>query len=228
MRPVDCIVHNAGVMAVPFKESPDGFETTLQVNYLSPFLLTALLLPNLRAASKARGAAARVVTVSSGTHRSGDVERDVLRIGAEDIGNAGAPSGSGRRPHSKWRAYATSKLCGVLFTSELQRRVPPEEVIAVAVRPGTVRTGISRNSPGLALLFGLLDAVGLMTDPEAAARSVAAAVLREDGQLRPGAYYDRFEVGKASREARNVSLQKLLWDWTADRLRHGRWLPIEG
>jgi NAD(P)-dependent dehydrogenase (short-subunit alcohol dehydrogenase family) len=93
-RPVDLLVHNAGVMAVEDRRTEDGFETTFQVNHLAPFLLQLLLIPSLRAASASRshaphasgplsraerhrlegwGGDVRVVWVSSGAHKWGGI-----------------------------------------------------------------------------------------------------------------------------------------------------------
>lgn len=57
----------------------------------------------------------------------------------------------------KWKAYAGSKLCNVLYAAELTKRYGGEEsgVVAVAVRPGTVSTGIARHSALLRLIFAL-------------------------------------------------------------------------
>lgn len=57
----------------------------------------------------------------------------------------------------KWQAYAGSKLCNVLYAKEMTRRYGGEEsgVVAVAVRPGTVWTGIARHSAGLRVVFAL-------------------------------------------------------------------------
>ena len=70
---LDVLLNNAGVMMPSRKTTADGHETTWQVNHLSPFLLTNLLLPLLE-----RSAPARIVNVSSTTHQSGEIDFDDL------------------------------------------------------------------------------------------------------------------------------------------------------
>lgn len=74
---IDILINNAGIMAVPFHLNEDGFESHFAVNYLGHFLLTHLLMPQLRAAGK-KGRNARIINVSSYAHLIGDI--DVLNI----------------------------------------------------------------------------------------------------------------------------------------------------
>ncbi len=129
---LDVLINNAGVMAVPYAKTADGFETHMAVNHFGPFLLTNLLLPHLTG---------RVVTVSSGLARMGKVPLDDLNW--ED------------RRYSALGAYNQSKLTNLLFTQELQRRLTEagSAVRAVAAHPGVARTGLDRHFGGaLALL----------------------------------------------------------------------------
>jgi NAD(P)-dependent dehydrogenase (short-subunit alcohol dehydrogenase family) len=118
--PLDVLVNNAGVMAPPFSPTVDGFELQLATNHLGPFLLTGLLLPQLVASGRGR-----VVTVSSQAHRF----------------TRRAPLDDPRVHHgrySRWGAYSRSKLAGLLFTFELDRRLREHglPVTAVACHPG--------------------------------------------------------------------------------------------
>jgi NAD(P)-dependent dehydrogenase (short-subunit alcohol dehydrogenase family) len=118
--PLDVLVNNAGVMAPPFSQTVDGFELQLATNHLGPFLLTGLLLPQLVASGRGR-----VVTVSSQAHRF----------------TRRAPLDDPRVHHgrySRWGAYSRSKLAGLLFTFELDRRLREHglPVTAVACHPG--------------------------------------------------------------------------------------------
>ena len=100
-RPLDLLVNNAGIMAVPKREvTADGFELQLGTNHLG-HLLTGRLLPLLQRAN-----AARVVTLSSSVARFGKMNSTTCRAnGSTDPG-----------------AYGQSKLADLLFTFELQRR----------------------------------------------------------------------------------------------------------
>ncbi|MEV6640278.1 SDR family NAD(P)-dependent oxidoreductase [Amycolatopsis sp. NPDC051371] len=125
---IDVLVNNAGVMAVPYGKTSDGFETHMAVNHFGPFLLTNLLLPQLTG---------RVVTVSSNLARRGKIQLGDLNWE--------------RRRYSPLGAYNQSKLANLLFTQELQRQLTESgsSVRAVAAHPGVARTGIDRNYGGV-------------------------------------------------------------------------------
>ena len=98
--PVDVLINNAGVLALPLGTSPDGFELHLATNHLGHFALTNLLLPRLTD---------RVVVVGSPSHRHGHLD-------LEDLAWT-------RRSYRPYSAYADSKLANLLFMAELQRRL---------------------------------------------------------------------------------------------------------
>lgn len=65
----------AGVMCTPYKETKDGFESQMAINYLGHFLLTHLLMPNLIAGSRDNdGKNVRIVNVSSCVHKLCDID----------------------------------------------------------------------------------------------------------------------------------------------------------
>lgn len=123
--PVDVLVNNAGVLAVPYRLTADGFETHLATNHLGHFVLTNLMLPRLRD---------RVVVVSSHSHRAGVVDLDDLNWE--------------RRRYQTYAAYAASKLANLLFLAELQRRLTAagSELRAVGAHPGSTATAITGNT----------------------------------------------------------------------------------
>ena len=94
------LVNNAGIMAVPYAQTVDGFESQIGTNHLGHFALTNLLLPKITD---------RVVTVSSRMHLIGYISLKDLNWKS--------------RPYLAWPAYGQSKLANLLFTSELQRRL---------------------------------------------------------------------------------------------------------
>jgi NAD(P)-dependent dehydrogenase (short-subunit alcohol dehydrogenase family) len=137
-RPLDLLVNNAGVMAVPRRLSADGFELQLATNHLGHFALTGLLLDCLLAAPDGR-----VVSVSSVLHRLG-------RIDFDDLMSAGR--------YSRWRAYGQSKLANLLFAFELDRRARAAGVglRSLAAHPGYARTNLQAASGGpLSLVLAL-------------------------------------------------------------------------
>lgn len=118
--PIDVLVNNAGVMAVPLMRTQDGFEMQIGTNHLGHFALTGLLLDRITD---------RVVTVSSTAHRIGTIRLDDLNW---------------RREYRRWPAYGQSKLANLLFTRELQRRLAASNarVRALAVHPGYAATAL--------------------------------------------------------------------------------------
>jgi NAD(P)-dependent dehydrogenase (short-subunit alcohol dehydrogenase family) len=123
--PVDLLVNNAGVMIPPLSRTADGFELQFGTNHLGHFALTNLLLPNITG---------RVVTVSSGAHRSGRIDFDDLNWE--------------RKAYRPWRAYGQSKLANLLFTAELQRRLTEagSPVLSMAAHPGYAATNLQSHS----------------------------------------------------------------------------------
>lgn len=126
---LDVLLNNAGIMAIPLRRNPDGWEAQLATNHLGHYALTGRLLPLLRAAG-----AARVVTVSSQAHRIGRMRWDDLQW---------------QRGYQRWQAYGQSKLANLLFTFELDRRARAagSPLVAVAAHPGWSATHLQQAGP---------------------------------------------------------------------------------
>jgi NAD(P)-dependent dehydrogenase (short-subunit alcohol dehydrogenase family) len=133
-QPVDLLINNAGVMIPPLGRTQDGFELQFGTNHLGHFALTNLLLPNV---------SGRVVTVSSGAHRSGRIDFDDLNWE--------------RRRYLPWRAYGQSKLANLLFTAELQRRLTEagSPVQSEAAHPGYAATNLQSHSDRWLMNFAM-------------------------------------------------------------------------
>ncbi len=133
---IDVLFHVAGVMqqSATRRVTVDGYEETLAVNVLAPFLLTGLLLPALE-----RSPAARVVTVSSRLHLPGS-RGEPVQFDFDD-----PQLEHGYHPD---RAYKNSKLAVLWFTYELQRRLPPRPITANAVCPGFVPATAAASTRG--------------------------------------------------------------------------------
>ena len=126
---LDVLVNNAGVMAIPRRETADGFEMQFGTNHLGHFALTGLLLDRLLATP-----GARVVTVTSMAARGGRIRFDDLQ---------------GRRHYGRWSAYGQAKLANQLFTLELDRRVAggAADLASVAAHPGYAATNLQMVGP---------------------------------------------------------------------------------
>ncbi|PXX03430.1 oxidoreductase [Mycolicibacterium moriokaense] len=118
---VDVLINNAGIMAVPYAQTVDGFESQIGTNHLGHFALTNLLLPKVTD---------RVVTVASMMHLLGYISLKDLNWKS--------------RPYSAWLGYGQSKLANLLFTKELQRRLDAagSTVKAHAAHPGYSETNL--------------------------------------------------------------------------------------
>jgi len=184
------LVNNAGAIMFERKLTVDGMESTFATNHLGGFLLTNLLLDELKAA-----APARVVGVSSGAHPFGHIDFDDLQ---------------GERKWSVWRAYSDSKLANVLFTAELARRLAGRGVTANCLHPGIVRSNIVGNSPlvrGLIKLFGWI----AVTPEQGAETSIYLASSPEVEGI-SGEYFIRKKVARMSREAADPAVARRLWE----------------
>ena len=117
----EVIIHNAGVFMKQRERSVDGFEMTLAINHLAPFLLTHLVLESTVGAHLRR-----IVNVSSMAHNRGRVDFEDLQLL--------------REPFNSFGSYTTSKLANVLFTVELARRVGHRRITVNALHPGVTST----------------------------------------------------------------------------------------
>jgi NAD(P)-dependent dehydrogenase (short-subunit alcohol dehydrogenase family) len=126
---LDILINNAGVMALPARKTVDGFERQFGTNHLGHFALTGLLLPKLK-----KTPSARVVTVSSGVHVTGDIHFEDLQW---------------EKKYDQWGAYAQSKLANLLFAYELQRRFAETgtKAISVSCHPGYAATNLQAVGP---------------------------------------------------------------------------------
>ena len=125
---LDLLINNAGVMIPPYSKTVDGFELQFGTNHLGHFALTAQLLEVL-----VKTKDARIVNVSSGAHKVGNINFDDLTWE--------------KRSYSSWRAYGDSKIANLYFTYELNKKLKENNlnVIATAAHPGYTATQLQRN-----------------------------------------------------------------------------------
>jgi NAD(P)-dependent dehydrogenase (short-subunit alcohol dehydrogenase family) len=135
----DVLVNNAGLMAVPFARTKDGFEMQLGTNFLGHFALTGLLVGQLTD---------RVVTLSSQAHRAGKIDLDDLNWE--------------RRRYQRWLAYGQSKLADLMFAYELEHRfiAAGSPLRSMAAHPGYAATNLqSRTESVQDAVMGVLNKV---------------------------------------------------------------------
>ena len=185
------LVNNAGGVHLMRSTTPDGFETTFQVDYLSHFLLTNLLLGALK-----KGAPSRIVNVSSASHYGGHLNFADIQM---------------KKGYGVMRAYSQAKLAQVLFTYELSRRLEGTGVTANCLHPGTVATNIWKGSMGPFSFLGNISRLFLVSPQEGAETPVYLASSPEvDGVT--GKYYDHMREKQSSAESHDQASAMRLWD----------------
>ena len=129
---LDVLLNNAGIMMTPYGKTKDGFEAQFGTNHLGHFALTGLLNKTLSKTPRSR-----VVNVSSGAHKRGDMDFSNLMF-------------EGGEEYTPMRAYGRSKLSNLLFTYEMQRRLETNgiQTQALAAHPGVSRTNLARHMEG--------------------------------------------------------------------------------
>lgn len=181
---LDILINNAGVFMPQRTLTVDGYETTFAVNHLAHFLLTNLLLDLLKTS-----APARIIHVSSGTHRSGQMEWDNLQ---------------GEKHYTGYEAYSRSKLANVLFAYALSNRLQGTQVTSNALHPGVIRTKLLNagwGGGGNELARGAETIVYAATAPELATVT--------------GRFFDNRRETASSTASHDKTLQEKLWDQSA-------------
>lgn len=129
-QPIDMLILNAGIMALPELEQINGIEKQLFVNHIGHFTLTNHVLPLVNAAPQGR-----IVVVSSSGHQ-------FAPEGGIDFTNL-----SGEKDYAPWTAYGVSKLANGLFVLELTKRLADVPTTANAIHPGIINTNLGRHFP---------------------------------------------------------------------------------
>jgi retinol dehydrogenase-12 len=187
---LDVLVNNAGLIAPRYRLSADGFELTVAVNHLAPFLLTNLLLDRLRAS-----APARIITVASQAHRGARIDPAAL---------------TRREDWSPLKAYGRSKLCNILFTRGLARRLDGSGVVAACLHPGIVATAIGDSAGAFAGLGWRLVKPFLISPQQGAETSLFLATTDDPAPFH-GAYVIGRRVVEPDPAARDDAMAELLW-----------------
>ena len=128
-KKLDLLVNNAGIMAIPYRKTIDGFEMQFGVNHLGHFALTGLLFEILKSTG-----GSRIVNVSSNAHKIG-------KMRFQDI--------NWDKGYKRWKAYGMSKLANILFTFELAERVTAKEIDmkVLVAHPGYADSSLIEKGP---------------------------------------------------------------------------------
>lgn len=187
---IDVLLNNAGVTMLRRFETPDGFETTFGVNHLAPFVLTHTLLPKILETP-----GARIVNVASDAHKFARFDLDDLQS---------------ERRYASMRVYGASKLCNILFTRELARRLEGRDVGVYCLHPGAVATNLGANNGGIAKVLLPFLALFFRT-PEQGARASIHLCAAPSIDAPNGSYFVDERPGRTSRLARDEDVARRLW-----------------
>ena len=185
---LDVLVNNAGLAFSKFNKSVDGIEMTFAVNHLGYFLPTVLLLDSLKAAP-----AARIVNVSSSTHKGAKINFDDIEY---------------KNKYSLFGAYNQSKLCNVLFTNELARQLKGTNVTVNVLNPGPVKTGLARD---MGAVFQWMAKMFFPTAEKASATAIYLASSPEVEKV-TGKYFEKCKAVPSSALSKDEAVAKRLWD----------------
>ena len=191
---LDVLVNNAGLIQTSRTETVDGFETTFGVNHLGPFLLTQLLLDQIRAS-----APSRIVVVSSDAHKQARKGLDFDDLMSE-------------RSYSAFGVYGKTKLANIYFTRELARRLDGADTTANALHPGFVASRFGRDGDTgklgeIAMVLGR----PLAISPEKGARTSVYLASSPDVAGTSGAYFYKCRDKQPSAAARDDEAARRLW-----------------
>jgi NAD(P)-dependent dehydrogenase (short-subunit alcohol dehydrogenase family) len=192
---IDVLMNNAGAAFHPREVTADGIEKTFALNHLSYFVLSNLLGPYLRAA-----APSRIINVASRAHERVPLDLDDLMF---------------TRNYNGMVAYGKSKLCNILFTRELARRLGGTGVTANALHPGFIKTRIGDSVGGIyALIFKVMKQLQGLPLEKGADTPFYLASSPDVANI-TGEYFSDCRVKTPSAAARDDAAAKRLWEESA-------------
>ena len=195
---IDVLINNAGVYLTTRQLTSDWIETTWAVNHLAPFLLTNLLLEQLKAS-----APARIVTTASDAHFGAHLPFDDLDGELAYAKRSIAGPGFAR--------YGETKLANVLFTAQLARRLEGTGVTANCFHPGLVATGITRDLKGAARIsIKVMNAFSRR--PSQGAETLVWLVDSPDLEGVSGGYFVDKQRATPSPAAQDIDVARRLWE----------------
>ena len=187
---VDVLINNAGALFNRRQLSPDGLEMTFAVNHMAYFVLTEALRPALAAS-----APARIVNTASGAHLGAKLDFDDLQS---------------EHAYSGFQVYGRSKLCNILFTRELARRLQGSGVTANSLHPGFVATRFGDRSGGLLQAVMPIAKLGAIS-PSRGAETIVYLASSPEVAAVSGLYFYRSRPETPTPEAQDDVAAARLW-----------------
>jgi NAD(P)-dependent dehydrogenase (short-subunit alcohol dehydrogenase family) len=191
---IDVLINNAGALFNSRVETRDGLEKTFALNHMSYFVLTTLLLSRLKPG-------ARIINTASDAHHRAKLDFSDLQS---------------RNGYSGFAVYSRSKLCNILFTRELARRLAGTGITANSLHPGFVATRFGDQSGGvLSALVRVAKPIGAIS-PEEGAKTIIYLASSPEVARTSGAYFTKCAPATPSAEARSDQDARRLWDVSAE------------
>ncbi|XP_038662180.1 WW domain-containing oxidoreductase isoform X2 [Scyliorhinus canicula] len=197
--PLHVLICNAGVFGSSWQMTEDGLETTFQVNHLGHFYLVQLLQDVLR-----RSIPSRVIIVSSESHRFTDIKDPSGKLDFSLLSPA-------KKDYWAMLAYNRSKLCNVLFSNELNRRLSTHGVTSNALHPGNMMYSSIHRSWWLYTLLFALARPFTKSMQQGAATTVYCSVAPELEGL-GGMYFNNCCRCQPSQKAQDEASASALWE----------------
>ncbi|XP_062869756.1 dehydrogenase/reductase SDR family member 13 [Trichomycterus rosablanca] len=196
-RRLDILINNAGL--VTQGKTEEGFGMIFGVNHIGHFLLTMLLLDRLKECGPSR-----VVTVASRAYEIGNIDFDCINTHKDlRLGNSSI---------DLLRIYSHSKLCNVLFTHELAKRLEGTKVTCYSLHPGPIKTDIGRYASfWWKMIFVPITAL-FFVDVESGAQTTLHCAIQEGIEPLSGRYFSGCAVQKVYAKARDDATAKKLWE----------------
>lgn len=195
---IDVLINNAGGVFAKYETTAEGVEKTLANNHLNYFVLTGLLLGNIK-----RAGDGRIIIVSSASHYR-------ARLDFESFTNG--------KGYFIMKAYAQSKLANLMFAYALARRLADTPVTVTALHPGVIRTGIGAKT-GSALLKWIWNAFAMLRNtgtPDDSAKTYVYLATSPDAPQHHGQYFHDGKPTTSSELSYDEALQERLWKWSEE------------
>lgn len=193
---LDVLINNAGIIPSKREETPEGIEKTLAINHLGPFLLTNLLMEQLKNADRAR-----IINVASEVHRLGALIFDIDNLQLQTR-------------YSPMKAYGLSKLCNIMFTHELAKRLSDTTVTANCLHPGVVSTRLASDASWMMKLFYFIG-TPFMRSPKSGAQTSLYLAISDEVSAISGQYFKNKQVTDPASIALDDELTEKLWERSA-------------
>ena len=187
---IDVLINNAGALFATRHVTEDGMELTFALNHMSYFVMTQGLRERLLAS-----APARIINTSSDAHKG-------KQLDFSDLQSANNYKG--------FQVYGRSKLCNILYTSELARRLAGTGITANCLHPGFVATRFGDESGGM-LSLGVRIAKYIAISPQKGAATIVYLASSDEVAQASGDYYYKCKKAIPTKEARDDDAAKRLW-----------------